>query len=302
MKDKGEYRHQRRRADAGGLSRREWPREQPPDVASAEGEAADDYRHLQRLRHAAAQRSARGARQSVLRGARREVEAELKLDVERLAPSHGKAVVPFSQFANLVQGRCRPRRHVRLLKLDRGTRMKSFLCASVVATLLVRSPAGAQYPEGHWQNYAPYPQADAGGRRRGRQRQADILGAYGANAPGGLAGWLNEYDPATDKWTKKTDIPMPVHHQAMTGFRDKVCVFGGGVKISPTSDNCVLTNRVWEFTPATNAWRELGPMPTKRGGGIALVMNNRIWSLAARAITRRRPMTSRSARTWPTAP
>ena len=30
---------------------------------------------------------------------------ELKLDVERLAPSHGRAVVPFSQFANLVQGR-----------------------------------------------------------------------------------------------------------------------------------------------------------------------------------------------------
>jgi glyoxylase-like metal-dependent hydrolase (beta-lactamase superfamily II) len=30
---------------------------------------------------------------------------ELKLDVERLAPSHGKAVVPFSQFTNLVQGK-----------------------------------------------------------------------------------------------------------------------------------------------------------------------------------------------------
>jgi len=30
---------------------------------------------------------------------------ELRLDVERLAPSHGKAVVPFSQFTNLVQGK-----------------------------------------------------------------------------------------------------------------------------------------------------------------------------------------------------
>ena len=55
--------------------------------------------------------------------------------------------------------------------------------------------------------------------------------------------------------------------------------FGGGVKISPTSDNWYPTNRVWEFTPATNSWRELGPMPTKRGGGIALVLNNRIWVL-----------------------
>ena len=30
---------------------------------------------------------------------------DLKLNVERLAPSHGRAVVPFSQFANLVQGK-----------------------------------------------------------------------------------------------------------------------------------------------------------------------------------------------------
>ena len=30
---------------------------------------------------------------------------ELKLDVERLAPSHGRAVVPFSQFTEKVQGK-----------------------------------------------------------------------------------------------------------------------------------------------------------------------------------------------------
>jgi N-acetylneuraminic acid mutarotase len=153
--------------------------------------------------------------------------------------------------------------------------MKWFV--SAVAIVAATTLASAQYPEGHWQNFAPYPQPtqEVGGAVVNGKLY--ILGAYGANAPGGLAGWLNEYDPAIDKWTKKTDIPMPVHHQAMTGFRDKVYVFGGGVKISPTSDNWYPTNRVWEYTPATNAWRELGPMPTKRGGGIALVLNNRIW-------------------------
>ena len=89
--------------------------------------------------------------------------------------------------------------------------------------------------------------------------------------------------PATDKWTKKTDIPMPVHHQAMTGYNGKMYVFGGGVKISPTSDNRYPTNRVWDYTPATNPWRELGPMPTKRGGGIALVLNNKIYVIGGAA-------------------
>ena len=113
--------------------------------------------------------------------------------------------------------------------------MKWFI--SAVAIVAATTITWAQYPEGHWQNFAPYPQPtqEVGGAVVNGKLY--ILGAYGANAPGGLAGWLNEYDPANDKWTKKTDIPMPVHHQAMTGFRDKVYVFGGGVKISPTSDN-----------------------------------------------------------------
>ena len=68
-----------------------------------------------------------------------------------------------------------------------------------------------------------------------------------------------------------------LHHEAITGFRDKFYTFGGGVKISPTSDNWYPSNRVWEYTPATDSWRELAPMPTKRGGGIALVLDNKIW-------------------------
>ena len=102
----------------------------------------------------------------------------------------------------------------------------------VPAVLGLASPAAAQAPDGHWSFKAPYPQPtqEVGGAVvNGRLY---ILGGYGANAPGGLAGWLNEYNPATNTWTKKADIPMPVHHQAMTGFGDKMYVFGGGVKIS----------------------------------------------------------------------
>ncbi len=153
------------------------------------------------------------------------------------------------------------------------------LAALVAAPLFLASPAGAQAPDGHWVNLAPYPQPtqEVGGAVVNGKLY--ILGGYGANAPGGLAGWLNEYDPATDKWTKKTDIPMPVHHQAMTGYNGKMYVFGGGVKISPTSDNWYPTNRTWEYTPATNSWKELTPMPTKRGGGIAVVLNGKIYVL-----------------------
>ena len=53
--------------------------------------------------------------------------------------------------------------------------------------------------------------------------QQELLGRQ-IGAPGGLAGWFNEYDPATDRWTKRPDIPMPVHHQAMVGVNGNTMV------------------------------------------------------------------------------
>jgi N-acetylneuraminic acid mutarotase len=108
--------------------------------------------------------------------------------------------------------------------------MKRFMC--LLAIVAAGVTVAAQYPDGHWQNFAPYPQPTQEVGAAVVNGKLYILGGYGANAPGGLAGWLNEYDPTADKWTKKTDIPMPVHHEAITAYKDKFYTFGGGVKIS----------------------------------------------------------------------
>ena len=109
-------------------------------------------------------------------------------------------------------------------------RTLAVLVAAPVVLGLAGLTATAQAPDGRWVRLAPYPQPtqEIGGAVANGKLY--ILGAYGANAPGGLAGWFNEYDPATDRWTKKRDIPMPVHHQAMVGYNGKVYVFGGGIK------------------------------------------------------------------------
>src|SRR4249919_315441 len=41
-----------------------------------------------------------------------------------------------------------------------------------------------------------------------------VLGGFGV---GGMApGMVWEYDPAADRWTRKKDMPVKVHHQAQT--------------------------------------------------------------------------------------
>ena len=157
--------------------------------------------------------------------------------------------------------------------MTRRFRVLAFVLGSMAALPFA---AHAQAPDGRWVNLAPYPQPtqEIGGAVANGKLY--ILGGYGANAPGGLAGWFNEYDPATDRWTKRPDIPMPVHHQAMVGYGGKVYSFGGGIKRTPEGDNWYPTDRSWVYDPAADAWRELAPMPTKRGGGAAVELNGKI--------------------------
>ena len=40
-------------------------------------------------------------------------------------------------------------------------------------------------------------------------------------------GMVYEYDPATDKWAKKSPMPLLSHHVAFTEYRGKIYAFGG---------------------------------------------------------------------------
>jgi len=83
-------------------------------------------------------------------------------------------------------------------------------------------------------------------------------GAPGARMP---PGFIYEYDPGPDKWTKKKSIPVNVHHQAQAGYNGKLYIFGGCAQgISGVGG---VTN-AWEFDPVADSYKALAPMPVKR--------------------------------------
>ncbi len=60
-----------------------------------------------------------------------------------------------------------------------------------------------------------------------------VIGGWGD----GKAGGVNyEYDPATDKWTKKKPMPRPAHHAALAAANGKIYVMGGFVPPKDTAD------------------------------------------------------------------
>jgi len=106
-----------------------------------------------------------------------------------------------------------------------------------------------------------------------------VMGGYGVN--GDPIGMLWEYDPATDKWTKKKSMPLRAHHAALSEYHGKIYVFGG-FKLLPVPGQTAgggwePIDNTWVYDPAKDSWKALEPMPTKRGSPVAVEVNGQIY-------------------------
>ena len=99
----------------------------------------------------------------------------------------------------------------------------------------------------------------------------------------GLApGWkpkalVYEYDPAANQWTKKQPMRLASHHVAFASLNNKIYAFGGFALPEAGPPAWSPLNNAWEYDPAADQWRELAPMPTRRGAASAAVVNGKIY-------------------------
>jgi len=156
------------------------------------------------------------------------------------------------------------------LKILRWLRLLSMvaICISAIAA----SPA---YAQGPWTKLAPFPEPSE-----------EILGTAAAGKMyvfAGIApvwkpmGLVYEYDPATNRWTKKKPMALPSHHVAFTEYHGKIYGFGGFAYPQSGPASWVPINNAWEYDPATDVWKALAPMPSKRGSGVAAVVGDKIY-------------------------
>ncbi|HWW82382.1 MAG TPA: tyrosinase family protein, partial [Vicinamibacterales bacterium] len=98
----------------------------------------------------------------------------------------------------------------------------------------------------------------------------------------GKAGGVNyEYNPATDKWTKKQPMPRPAHHAALVAANGKIFVMGGFVvpkdTAIPLGGAWEPIDNAWEYDPAADSWKSLAPLPGKRGAALAAEVGGKIY-------------------------
>jgi N-acetylneuraminic acid mutarotase len=152
----------------------------------------------------------------------------------------------------------------------------SVAAACVASAAFAQAPAPAAPTAANpWFQGAPFPEASE-----------EVLGATAGGKLyvfAGLApGWkpkamVFEYDPTSNQWAKKRPMRLASHHVAFASLNNKIYAFGGFAYPESGAPAWNPINNAWEYDPATDEWKELAPMPTKRGAASAGVANGKIY-------------------------
>ncbi len=87
--------------------------------------------------------------------------------------------------------------------------------------------------------------------------------------------WLStvkEYDPSTDTWTSKADMPRPTTLFPACVVDGKIYAFGG-------NNNQVYHKNIVVYDPATDTWASKAEIPTPRNGLSACNVNGKIYTI-----------------------
>ncbi len=84
------------------------------------------------------------------------------------------------------------------------------------------------------------------------------------------------YDPATNTWTERAQMPTPRASFATAVYENKIYVIGGHIRLT-SSSSARLTKMIEVYDPATDTWETRTGMPTARDELEANVVDGKIY-------------------------
>jgi N-acetylneuraminic acid mutarotase len=88
--------------------------------------------------------------------------------------------------------------------------------------------------------------------------------------------YVEAYDPKTQKWEKKAEVPLEMHHFQAVAFQDEIYVVGA--LTGPYPHETPIPS-IYIYNPKTNQWRKGADIPAerRRGAAGAMVYKNKIY-------------------------
>ena len=122
-----------------------------------------------------------------------------------------------------------------------------------------------------------------------RVKPTPIQGVHGAAvlngkiyAVGYTTNPLYEYDPATNNWTFKTQVPTFRDYFAIAACQNKIYIIGGRTGSEPLHGDAITCGLNQAYDPATDTWENKASMPTNRNQIEANVVDGKIYVMGGR--------------------
>jgi hypothetical protein len=110
-----------------------------------------------------------------------------------------------------------------------------------------------------------------------------IIYVEGGSLAGHMALEFNEaYDPVNHLWRDRAPLPRPLTHLGVAGLNGKLYVIGGFS--DPVKDHVGAVDTAYEYSPATDSWRELAHMKSPRGSVGVAALNGKIYAVGGRGL------------------
>lgn len=132
---------------------------------------------------------------------------------------------------------------------------------------------------GGWTNLAslPAPRQHMGSAVYGGKIYI-IGGQIGNDATSVAQKDVYSYDPTTNTWTKLADLPVPPNAKGRSHIYSSIAVLGDRILVVAGEIVWKInTDIVSAYSPATNSWTNLTPLPVKSSGGMVGVINDIIY-------------------------
>jgi N-acetylneuraminic acid mutarotase len=107
-----------------------------------------------------------------------------------------------------------------------------------------------------------------------------VIGGYPADRK--TVATVQMYDSHINHWQFVAPLPVPLNHVMPATANGKIYVIGGQTTEQSEPSKAGFVDTVYEYDPAADKWTARAPMPTKRGGGAAAVIDGKIYVAGGR--------------------
>jgi N-acetylneuraminic acid mutarotase len=143
---------------------------------------------------------------------------------------------------------------------------------------LPRAAVHADGPDqflGAWRTGAPLPVEIA--EVAAASIEAFIYTGGGFTPPGGTIGrWFGRFDTENDRWERRADLPVAVHHPGLAAAGGKLWLSGGYTGQLNVNQ---ATNRLDMYDPVTDTWARKADMPGRRAAHFLVALDAKLYAV-----------------------